>query len=118
MPNEKYRTVYSTDPDFAKQCRTCGKHPCVCPARESLPPGKQTAAVHFEKKGRGGKAVTIVKDLQLTDADLKSLGKTLKQTCGVGGTVKDGAIEIQGDQREKIVAKLQSLGYRTKRVGG
>jgi len=57
-------------------------------------------------------------DLILTPQDLKALAKTLKQTCGSGGTVKDGTIEIQGDHREKIAAKLNSLGYKTKFVGG
>ena len=69
-------------------------------------------------KGRGGKTVTVVFDLILTPQDLKALAKLLKQTCGSGGTVKEGAIEIQGDHREKIAAKLSLLGYKTKFIGG
>jgi translation initiation factor 1 len=60
----------------------------------------------------------VVRGLQLSPDDLKVLAKDLKQTCGTGGTVKDGAIEIQGDQRERIAARLKALGYKTKFVGG
>jgi predicted translation initiation factor SUI1 len=59
-----------------------------------------------------------VRDLLLTPDDLKELARQLKQTCGTGGTVKDGTIEIQGDHREKIATKLRSLGYKTKFIGG
>jgi translation initiation factor 1 len=62
--------------------------------------------------------VTVVRNLRLTVADLKALGKRLKKACGSGGTVKDGAIEIQGDHRERIAEALQALGYRTKFTGG
>jgi predicted translation initiation factor SUI1 len=71
-----------------------------------------------ETKGRRGKGVTTVFDTPLDDAGLLELAATLKQKCGTGGTVKDGRIEIQGDQRERIVAELEKLGYKVKRVGG
>ena len=71
-----------------------------------------------ETKGRRGKGVTTVSDLPLDEAGLLELAATLKQRCGTGGTVKEGRIEIQGDQRERIVAELEKLGYRVKRVGG
>ena len=71
-----------------------------------------------ETKGRRGKGVTTVSDIPLDEAGLQELASTLKQTCGTGGTVKDGRIEIQGDQRERIIAALEGMGYRTKRVGG
>ena len=74
--------------------------------------------MHREKSGRGGKWVIVVRNLQLTPDDLKTLGRTLKQACGTGGTVKDGAIEIQGDQREAVAAALQKAGYKTKMIGG
>lgn len=71
-----------------------------------------------ETKGRRGNGVTTVSDLPLNEAGLQELASTLKQTCGTGGTVKDGQIEIQGDQRERITSALEGLGYRVKRVGG
>jgi translation initiation factor 1 len=79
---------------------------------------KQEAQIRREKKGRGGKTVTVVRNLQLTSSDLKALGKQLRQACGSGGTVKDGAIEIQGDHRERVAAVLGELGYKVKFTGG
>jgi translation initiation factor 1 len=78
----------------------------------------QTAAISRDRKGRKGKTVTVIRDLQLTTQDMQSLARTLKQACGSGGTVKDGVIEIQGDHRERIAARLRALGYKTKFVGG
>jgi predicted translation initiation factor SUI1 len=71
-----------------------------------------------ETKGRRGKGVTTVSDLPLDGAGLRELAATLKQRCGTGGTVKDGRIEIQGDQRDRLAAVLEGMGYRVKRVGG
>jgi translation initiation factor 1 len=118
MPRDENRTVYSTDPNFSKSCPRCGRYPCRCPKPKSLPPQQQTAAIRREVKGRGGKTVTVIRDLQLTGEDLAALAKVLKAACGSGGTVKDGTIEIQGDHREKIASKLQALGYKTKFIGG
>jgi translation initiation factor 1 len=118
MPKDDRPTVYSTDPDFAKRCPRCGRYPCRCPKPKSLPAQQQIAAILRDRKGRGGKTVTVVRDLQLTPQDLKKLAKHLKRACGTGGTVKVGTIEIQGDHREKVAATLRSLGYKTKFVGG
>ena len=118
MRRERRAPVYSTDPTVAKRCRRCGNYPCTCPPARSTPPEQQVARIQREKKGRRGKTVTVVRDLQLIPEDLKSLGKHLKQACGTGGTVKDGNIEIQGDHREKVAATLEALGYKTKFVGG
>lgn len=118
MPKRKRNVVYSTDSAFAKRCPRCGSYPCRCPQPKSLPPEQQTAGIRREKKGRGGKTVTVVVDLQLTPDDLKALGKQLKKQCGSGGAVKDGNIEIQGDHREKVAAALNKLGFKTKFVGG
>jgi translation initiation factor 1 len=71
-----------------------------------------------ETAGRRGKGVATVFDLPLGESGLQELASTLKQRCGTGGTVKNGRIEIQGDQRERIVAELEKLGYRVKRAGG
>lgn len=77
-----------------------------------------TAKVGRETAGRRGKGVTTVFDVPLDDEALKDLAAKLKQRCGTGGTVKDGRIEIQGDQRERIMAELEKLGFKVKRVGG
>jgi translation initiation factor 1 len=83
-----------------------------------LPPQQQTAYLHRECGGRGGKVVSIVKNLTLSEDDMKSLAKKLKQACGTGGTVKDGMIEIQGEHRQKMADVLQELGYKVKIAGG
>jgi predicted translation initiation factor SUI1 len=83
------------------------------PARKAI-----TLKVGRETAGRRGKGVTTVFDLPLDDDGVRELAALLKQRCGTGGTVKDGRIEIQGDQRERIVAELEKLGYKVKRVGG
>jgi translation initiation factor 1 len=71
-----------------------------------------------ETKGRKGKGVTLVTGLPLDGAALKALAKELKKTCGTGGTVKDGVIEIQGEHRDTLVAALKKRGYDAKRSGG
>jgi predicted translation initiation factor SUI1 len=77
-----------------------------------------TAKVGRQTAGRRGKGVTTVFDLPLDENGLRELAALLKQRCGTGGTVKDGRIEIQGDQRQRIAAELERLGYRVKRAGG
>jgi translation initiation factor 1 len=84
----------------------------------ALPPQQQMIYLHRESKGRGGKAVTLIKGLSLSEGDLSALTKKLKQVCGSGGTVKDGVIEIQGEHREKIADTLRKLGYKVKVAGG
>ena len=74
--------------------------------------------VQRETKGRGGKAVTLVRGLGLDAVALAALAKQLKASCGSGGTVKDGVIEVQGDHVATLVAALEKRGYRVKRVGG
>jgi translation initiation factor 1 len=82
------------------------------------PSVQQTAFIHRASKGRGGKVVTLIKNLHLSTDDYKTLTKHLKQTCGSGGTIKDGVIEIQGDHRQTIATALQQLGYKTKMAAG
>ena len=77
-----------------------------------------TAKVGRETKGRRGKGVTTVFDVSIDEAGLLDLAGKLKQKCGTGGTVKDGRIEIQGDQRDRLVTVLEAMGFRVKRVGG
>ena len=93
-------------------------------AAPASPPVKEpvkkaiTLKVGRETAGRRGKGVTTVFDLPLNDVGVQELAALLKQRCGTGGTVKGPRIEIQGDQRERIVAELEKLGYKVKRVGG
>jgi translation initiation factor 1 len=84
------------------------------PAEKSIP----VVRVSMETKGRRGKGVTIVSDLPLDEAALRELASRLKQRCGTGGTVEEGRILIQGDQRNRLVAELEGMGYRVKRAGG
>ena len=79
---------------------------------------QQTIYIHRETKGRGGKPVSLIKNLSLPKSELKALAKKLKQSCGGGGTVKNGVIEIQGEHRKKITEVLEKLGYKTKIAGG
>jgi len=95
------------------------RHEAIEAAPSSEAPKKLlTAKVGRETAGRRGKGVTTVFDLPLDEDALKELAAKLKQRCGTGGTVKDGRIEIQGDQRERIVSELEKMGFKVKRVGG
>ena len=74
--------------------------------------------IHRSSKGRKGKGVCLVAGVPLAGPELKALAKVLKQLCGTGGAVKDGVIEIQGDQRDRLKAELEKLGYTVKLAGG
>lgn len=112
MTKNENRTVWSSEQgDLRKQKQ-------ITVGRRSLPPQQQTAYLHRDSGGRGGKAVTLVKNLVLSPDDLKSLAKKLKESCGTGGTVKEGVIELQSIQRERIAEVLRKLGYKVKIAGG
>jgi len=112
MPHDKRPTVWSSEQGDLRQKN---QKPA---AVTSLPPQQQTAYLHRDSKGRGGKMVTLVKNLVLSEVDIKALAKKLKQTCGSGGTIKDSVIEIQGEHRQKIADVLRKLGYKVKLAGG
>lgn len=112
MTREENPTVWSSDQGDLRKKQS---QPAVV---KSLPPREQTIYLHRDSKGRGGKSVSLIKGLVLSEADLTALAKQVKQACGSGGTVKDGVIEIQGDHREKIAEVLRKLGYKVKLAGG
>ena len=109
---EKLSFVYSTNPNYTPETEETEKI-------ESIPSNKQVLRVRLEKKNRGGKSVSIISGYVGTEEELKELGKIIKNKCGVGGTVKDGEILIQGDFRDRILNLLQEMGYNNvKKAGG
>lgn len=102
------RLVYSTETGRIKEEKSA----------PSLPNGDGIVRIRRETAGRNGKGVTTITGVLLEEGKLKELAKALKVTCGVGGSVKDGVIEIQGDQREKLKAELEKRGFSVKLAGG
>lgn len=101
---DRLNVVYSTNPDF--------KYESIEEEEaETLPKNQQKLRIFVEKKGRGGKTVTLIKGFIGTEEDLKELGKLLKTKCGVGGSVKDNEIIIQGDFKQRITDLLKAEGY-------
>jgi len=88
------------------------------PKRPHAPRGDGIVRVRRETGGRGGKTVTAIYGVAIPEEQLKEFAGVLKRLCGTGGTVKDGAIEIQGDHRDRIVAALEQRGYAVKLAGG
>lgn len=92
---------------------------CRCRAAAAAAPvGDGIVRVSRETKGRGGKAVTLVRGVPLPPDALAALGKKLRGACGAGGTLKDGVLEVQGDHAERLVALLQAEGFKVRRAGG
>lgn len=109
--------VYSTE--FGRICPACEEPVDSCRCGElDVPQGDGIVRVSRESKGRGGKVVTLVSGIPLVGPELKTLAKELKKKCGVGGALKDGVIEIQGEQRDLLVAELTKRGFTVKKSGG
>ena len=117
--------VYSTGGGRVDFCPTCGlrREASTCRAK---PTTRQSTSVPNDgivrllrdRKGRGGKVMTLITGVRAAPGALEDLATTLKRFCGSGGAVKDGVIEIQGDHRDRLAAKLGELGYKTKIAGG
>ena len=108
--NDKYGFVFSTDPNFRFEEEEQK-------SEETLLPKEQKLRIRLETKHRGGKAVTVVQGFIGKEDDLEELGKKLKNFCGTGGSVKDGEVLIQGDQRDKVLQWLSNNGYdKSKKV--
>jgi len=112
------RLVYSDT--LGRICPNCQQpvDNCRCKQQQPVKTGDGIVRLGRETKGRKGKGVTLVSGVPLDEAGLKALAKELKQLCGTGGTLKDGVIEIQGDQRDKLLPILQQKGWTVKRAGG
>ena len=110
------RIVYSTS--AGRICAGCGwpERDCTCSksAATEAVPNRIVAKLRLEKKGRGGKTVTVVYDLPNNAAFLKELSQELKRACGTGGSVADGAVELQGDLRERVREVLLKKGFVVK----
>jgi translation initiation factor 1 len=102
--------VFSTNPSFQWEPEEA--------AQETLPSAQQELRIQLDKKQRAGKVVTLITGFVGADGDLESLGKTLRNFCGTGGSSKEGLILVQGDQREKVLQCLLKNGYKkTKKIG-
>jgi translation initiation factor 1 len=113
--------VYSTEHgDICPECREPIEQ-CRCAEaaeQDRLAAMDGIVRLRRETKGRKGKGVTLIEGVPLASEELKALAKALKKRCGTGGALKDGVIEIQGDQREVLKAELEQRGYRVKLSGG
>ena len=122
------RLVYSTGLGRVRVCTRCGQPEDACRCKQdaraaSAPerpgaPRDGVVRLALDRKGRGGKSVTLAIGIPADEASLAELTQTLKRLCGAGGALKGDTIEIQGDHRDKIAAKLAALGYKVKRMGG
>jgi translation initiation factor 1 len=124
MGDENSKLVYSTEqaiPRLPRRLRNDQKaknKPAGRVLHTGLCPSEQKATVRLDRKGRGGKSVTVIEGLRMPQKELEALLRQLKARLGTGGTLKDTCLEIQGDHCDAIMAALEKLGYPTKRSGG
>lgn len=107
---DRLGVVFSTNPNF--EYDTDGDNEVA-----TLEPSKQNLKIWLDRL-KGGRVATVVRGFVGSNEDLATLGKELKKSCGVGGTIKDGEIIIQGDHRDRVLELLQKAGYKCKRAGG
>jgi translation initiation factor 1 len=120
------RLVYDSDAVQPGRCPRCGKRLDRCSCRQAAAPAAPAAApgrprdnivrLHRDRKGRGGKTVTVITGLPVSDLD--TLVRELKRLCGTGGTVRGDTLEIQGDHRDRLLPALQARGFTGKMAGG
>ncbi len=110
--------VYSTE--VGRTCPKCRQAlaSCRCSAASVRPVTDGVLRVSLETKGRAGKGVTVVRGLALDETAIAALGKQLRTSCGSGGTVKGGVVEVQGDHRDRVILMLTEQGYVVRRAGG
>lgn len=109
------------DSALGRMCPRCRKPQAKCRCAEQMAAAARPVGdgvVRVRREVRNGKTCTVVLGLPLRTDELKELARKLKQSCGGGGTVKDAAIELQGDHREKVVQQLEQAGYTVKLAGG
>lgn len=100
--------VYSTNPDY--------KYSAQPHQGATIAPQAQDLKIYLDKKNRGGKTVTIISGFVGKEETIEKLGRELKSKCGVGGTIKDGEIIIQGDHRDRILIILMNEGYKARKI--
>ena len=112
------RPVYSTE--SGRLCPQCQRAvaACVCSKDRPAYSGDGIVRIQRQTKGRNGKAVSVITGLPLPETELKALAKALKKRCGVGGSCRNGTIEVQGEQRELLKSELEKRGYTVKIAGG
>ena len=113
MPEDNSKLVYSTGIAVPRKEKPAGRN-----VKTAAGPAKSGTIVRLDRKGRGGKSVTVIEGLYLSGEESEKLLKHLKAKLGTGGTVKNGTLEIQGDHCDMVMAELTRIGYKPKRSGG
>jgi translation initiation factor 1 len=108
--------VYSTDPAWQPPCPACGRTPCGCKSPSGKPKQAEPVRVSF-RRGHKGSGLTMIEKLQMHPAGKEELLKKFKKRLGVGGAVKFGVLELQGDHRDSVETELKGLGYKVRRLG-